>query len=113
MSTHTCTCIAALKCRQRKKQWLNSLQERVEYLANDNEQLQLQADVMRDEVLSLRSLLMVHKDCHMTNNTMLLPQHQQTPHHHVHIQTLTQQRHIDNSNSSNNHNYNNSQNDLI
>ncbi|KAI9359044.1 hypothetical protein BD770DRAFT_409866 [Pilaira anomala] len=94
---------AALKCRQRKKQWLNSLQERVEYLANDNEQLQLQANVMRDEVLSLRSLLMVHKDCHITNNTMILPQHQQIP-HHVPIQTLTQQRHIDNNNSSNNHN---------
>ncbi|KAI7888009.1 uncharacterized protein EV154DRAFT_426403 [Mucor mucedo] len=57
---------AALKCRQRKKQWLTNLQERVEYLTNDNEQLQMQANVMRDEVLSLRRLLMVHKDCPMT-----------------------------------------------
>ncbi|KAI8082300.1 hypothetical protein BDF21DRAFT_337953 [Thamnidium elegans] len=80
---------AALKCRQRKKQWLNSLQERVEYLANDNEQLQLQANVMRDEVLSLRSLLMVHKDCHInTNNPMLVQQHQQIS--HLPIQQSTQ-----------------------
>ncbi|KAG2190741.1 hypothetical protein INT46_004848 [Mucor plumbeus] len=35
---------AALKCRQRKKQWLTNLQERVKLLANDNEQLQVQAN---------------------------------------------------------------------
>lgn len=55
--------LAALKCRQRKKQWLTNLQERVEYLTNDNEQLQLQASLMRNEVLNLRSLLMAHKEC--------------------------------------------------
>ncbi|KAI9249818.1 hypothetical protein EDC94DRAFT_698163 [Helicostylum pulchrum] len=80
---------AALKCRQRKKQWLKSLQERVEYLSNDNEQLQLQANVMRDEVLSLRSLLMVHKDCHInTNNPMLVQQR------HLPIQQSTQRNNI-------------------
>ncbi|KAF1801922.1 basic-leucine zipper transcription factor [Mucor lusitanicus] len=56
---------AALKCRQRKKQWLTNLQERVEFLANDNEQLQLQANVMRDEVIHLRNLLLAHKNCSM------------------------------------------------
>ncbi|KAI8970121.1 hypothetical protein BDF20DRAFT_915978 [Mycotypha africana] len=62
---------AALKCRQRKKQWLQSLQERVEFLANDNEQLHLQATVMRDEVLALRNLLMAHKDCQFSEATKL------------------------------------------
>jgi hypothetical protein len=59
---------AALKCRQRKKQWLNNLQERVEFLANDNEQLQLQANIMRDEVQNLRNLLLMHKDCPMNKD---------------------------------------------
>ncbi|KAI8640618.1 hypothetical protein BD408DRAFT_347639 [Parasitella parasitica] len=59
---------AALKCRQRKKQWLTNLQERVEFLANDNEQLQLQANVLRDEVINLRSLLSTHKNCPLSIN---------------------------------------------
>ncbi|CAO3636524.1 unnamed protein product [Mucor hiemalis] len=58
---------AALKCRQRKKQWLNNLQERIEFLANDNEQLQMQATVMKDEVRNLQKLLIMHKDCPMNN----------------------------------------------
>ncbi|KAI9470744.1 MAG: hypothetical protein EXX96DRAFT_585597 [Benjaminiella poitrasii] len=59
---------AALKCRQRKKEWLRNLQEKVEFLANDNEQLQLQANVMKDEVLNLRNMLLAHKDCHFSNS---------------------------------------------
>ncbi|KAK4511094.1 uncharacterized protein ATC70_012305 [Mucor velutinosus] len=55
--------IAALKCRQRKKQWLQNLQAKVEYLAADNEQLHMQANALRDEVIRLKTLLMIHKDC--------------------------------------------------
>ncbi|KAI8371528.1 uncharacterized protein BYT42DRAFT_580583 [Radiomyces spectabilis] len=58
---------AALKCRQRKKQWLLNLQSKVEYLTNDNEQLQLQANAMREELMGLRSLLYAHKDCQHVN----------------------------------------------
>ncbi|KAM3582325.1 Transcription factor, variant 2 [Umbelopsis sp. WA50703] len=54
---------AALKCRQRKKQWLNNLQAKVEYLTNDNEQLQLQANALREEIINLKTLLLAHKDC--------------------------------------------------
>ena len=54
---------AALKCRQRKKQWLNNLQARVEYLTNDNEQLQVQSNVLREEIVNLKTLLLAHKDC--------------------------------------------------
>jgi hypothetical protein len=54
---------AALKCRQRKKQWLNNLQAKVEYLTNDNEQLQLQANSLREEIINLKTLLLAHKDC--------------------------------------------------
>ncbi|CAO3648806.1 unnamed protein product [Mucor fragilis] len=55
--------IAALKCRQRKKQWLQNLQTKVEYLAADNEQFHMQANALRDEVIQLKTLLMIHKDC--------------------------------------------------
>ncbi|KAI7903469.1 uncharacterized protein BX663DRAFT_452980, partial [Cokeromyces recurvatus] len=54
---------AALKCRQRKKQWLANLQDRVEFLTTDNEQLQCQATMLREEVLNLKTLLLAHRDC--------------------------------------------------
>lgn len=54
---------AALKCRQRKKQWLNNLQHRVEFLSTDNEQLQSQATMLREEVINLKTLLLAHRDC--------------------------------------------------
>ncbi|KAF7725568.1 hypothetical protein EC973_009523 [Apophysomyces ossiformis] len=58
--------LAALKCRQRKKQWLSNLQTKVEYLTNDNEQLQMQTNALREEVMNLKTLLLAHKDCPIT-----------------------------------------------
>ncbi|CAO3611793.1 unnamed protein product [Cunninghamella blakesleeana] len=55
--------LAALKCRQRKKQWLNNLQAKVEFLTNDNEQLQMQTNALREEIMNLKTLLLAHKDC--------------------------------------------------
>ncbi|KAG0248258.1 hypothetical protein BG011_000269 [Mortierella polycephala] len=54
---------AALKCRQRKKQWLINLQAKVEYLTTDNEHLQSQTVAMQDEIIHLKALLLAHKDC--------------------------------------------------
>ncbi|CAO3702533.1 unnamed protein product [Rhizopus stolonifer] len=55
--------IAALKCRQRKKQWLENLQTKVEYLTADNEQYQLEANALRQELFRLQQLLLAHKNC--------------------------------------------------
>jgi hypothetical protein len=55
--------LAALKCRQRKKQWLAELQTKVEYLSSDNEKLQTQATSLREEIINLKTLLLAHKDC--------------------------------------------------
>ncbi|EPB89970.1 activating transcription factor, other eukaryote [Mucor circinelloides 1006PhL] len=82
--------IAALKCRQRKKQWLSNLQNRVEYLTNDNDQLQMEANALRKEIMDLKTLLVAHKDCPqynaalMTKNNYanLLPQQQPVYHQH-------------------------------
>ncbi|KAI8371370.1 uncharacterized protein BYT42DRAFT_580002 [Radiomyces spectabilis] len=54
---------AALKCRQRKKQWLANLQVKVEFLTTDNENLQRQATMLREEILNLKTLLLAHKEC--------------------------------------------------
>jgi hypothetical protein len=55
--------IAALKCRQRKKQWLTDLQSKVEYLTTDNERLQLQSESLKEEIVNLKTLLLAHKEC--------------------------------------------------
>lgn len=57
------TSIAALKCRQRKKQWLNSLQAKVEVYASENEGLNAQIQALRDEIVHIKTLLLAHKEC--------------------------------------------------
>ncbi|KAI8088470.1 hypothetical protein BDF21DRAFT_334869, partial [Thamnidium elegans] len=81
--------LAALKCRQRKKQWLTNLQARVEYLANDNDQLQMETDALRKEIMDLKTLLVSHKECPQynaelaaNNNTVMQHQPQQPVYHH-------------------------------
>ncbi|CAO3641348.1 unnamed protein product [Mucor hiemalis] len=69
--------LAALKCRQRKKQWLNNLQVRVEYLTNDNDHLQMESEALRKEIMDLKTLLVAHKDCPQYINN----QSQQQYHH--------------------------------
>lgn len=63
--------IAALKCRQRKKQWLNNLQSKVELLTTENEQLQTQVESMREEIVNLKTLLLAHKDCPLAQTKMM------------------------------------------
>lgn len=55
--------IAALKCRQRKKQWMQNLQAKVEYYTAENENLNTQLASLQEEVLGLRAALIRHKDC--------------------------------------------------
>jgi ATF/CREB family transcription factor len=58
--------VAALKCRQRKKQWLQSLQAKVEYYSTENEALNQQVTTLREEILNLKTLIIAHKDCPIT-----------------------------------------------
>lgn len=55
--------IAALKCRQRKKQWLANLQQKVELFSTENDALAATVTSLREEVVTLKSLLLAHKDC--------------------------------------------------
>ncbi|KAJ3190090.1 hypothetical protein HDU85_000381 [Gaertneriomyces sp. JEL0708] len=56
---------AALKCRQKKKQWMADLQKKVDFLSTDNETLQHQATQLREEILNLKTLLLAHRDCRL------------------------------------------------
>ncbi|KAH8820904.1 bZIP transcription factor [Xylogone sp. PMI_703] len=58
--------VAALKCRQRKKQWLANLQQKVELFSTENDALQVQLSQLREEVVNLKTLLLAHKDCPVT-----------------------------------------------
>jgi ATF/CREB family transcription factor len=58
--------VAALKCRQRKKQWLANLQSKVEEFSQENENLTHQITALREEVVNLKTLLLAHKDCPVT-----------------------------------------------
>ncbi|KAF9891103.1 hypothetical protein FE257_005039 [Aspergillus nanangensis] len=55
--------VAALKCRQRKKQWLANLQEKVELFTSENDALTATVTQLREEIVNLKTLLLAHKDC--------------------------------------------------
>ncbi|KAJ1657283.1 Transcription factor [Dispira simplex] len=55
--------IAALKCRQRKKQWINELQNTVDVYTSENEKLEHEVQQLRQEVLNLKALMLSHKEC--------------------------------------------------
>ena len=55
--------VAALKCRQRKKQWLANLQAKVEIFSSENDSLSAQVASLREEIVSLKTMLLQHKDC--------------------------------------------------
>ena len=55
--------VAALKCRQRKKQWLANLQAKVEIFSSENDSLSAQVAQMREEIVHLKSILIQHKEC--------------------------------------------------
>lgn len=55
--------VAALKCRQRKKQWLANLQAKVELFSTENDALSQSVTQLREELVNLKTLLLAHKDC--------------------------------------------------
>lgn len=55
--------VAALKCRQRKKQWLQNLQAKVDLYSQENDALTQAVASLRDQNHQLRQILSQHKDC--------------------------------------------------
>ncbi|KAI5282229.1 hypothetical protein KEM54_002885, partial [Ascosphaera aggregata] len=58
--------VAALKCRQRKKQWLQGIQEKNEFYQQENETLHMTVRNLRQEVTTLKVMLLGHADCNVT-----------------------------------------------
>ncbi|KAL9547963.1 hypothetical protein MBANPS3_005913 [Mucor bainieri] len=64
---------AALRCRQRKKEWLNQLQSNVDVLTKENRALEQQSLTLREEILNLKTILLAHRDCshaHLTASSI-------------------------------------------
>lgn len=55
--------VAALKCRQRKKQWLQNLQAKVDLYSQENDALTQAVGGLREQNHQLRQILSQHKDC--------------------------------------------------
>ncbi|KAJ2834162.1 Transcription factor [Coemansia furcata] len=55
--------IAALKCRQRKKKQLQELQDRHDYMVQENERLRKDYMELREVALQARAMLAAHSDC--------------------------------------------------
>lgn len=64
----TVASVAALKCRQRKKQWLANLQAKVEIFTTENDALTNQCAQLREENQNLKALLIQHKDCAVSHS---------------------------------------------
>ena len=60
--------VAALKCRQRKKQWLANLQAKVEIFSSENDSLSAQVAQLREEIVAMKQVLLQHKDCSVTQS---------------------------------------------
>jgi ATF/CREB family transcription factor len=58
--------VAALKCRQRKKQWLANLQSKVDLYSQENDALTHTVNQLRDQLMQMKSILVQHKDCPVT-----------------------------------------------
>ncbi|KAI8333942.1 hypothetical protein BC941DRAFT_473167 [Chlamydoabsidia padenii] len=55
---------AAFKCRQKKKEWIARLQETVTKVTSENQTLQQQVMMLREEVLHLKTLLLTCQSSH-------------------------------------------------
>jgi len=60
---------AALKCRQRKKEYIQNLQTRVDFLTEENQRLEKELLSLREESVNLRTLLLAHVDCPMARTS--------------------------------------------
>lgn len=62
--------VAALKCRQRKKQQLNKMESELAFYSDGYRDLTAQVSQLRDQVMSLRAILISHKDCPSLLNSL-------------------------------------------
>ncbi|KAI1438211.1 hypothetical protein GGR50DRAFT_481384 [Xylaria sp. CBS 124048] len=59
--------VAAMKCRKKKKEWVNDLEETKTGLESHNAHLHMELDGLVDEASRIRAQLMVHANCNDSN----------------------------------------------
>ncbi|KAI9029071.1 hypothetical protein CLU79DRAFT_526758 [Phycomyces nitens] len=59
---------AALKCRQRKKEWIAQLQANDIQSAAENSALRRQIAIYREEILNLKTMLVAHAHCPLSTS---------------------------------------------
>lgn len=57
---------AAMRCREKRKTWVKELERRANDMLRTNAQLQHEVSMLRDEVAQLKTLLLAHRDCPVT-----------------------------------------------
>lgn len=57
---------AAIRCREKKKKWIENLSIKYDELGSINQKLQSEVSSLRSEVAVLKSMLLQHKDCPVT-----------------------------------------------
>ncbi|KAK8727923.1 hypothetical protein OTU49_009516 [Cherax quadricarinatus] len=57
---------AAIRCREKKKKWIENLSIKYDELGSINQKLQNEVSSLRSEVAVLKSMLLQHKDCPVT-----------------------------------------------
>ena len=57
---------AAIRCREKKKKWVQNLASKSDELGMINQRLQTEVATLRSEVARLKSMLLKHKDCPVT-----------------------------------------------
>ncbi|CAL4107215.1 unnamed protein product [Meganyctiphanes norvegica] len=57
---------AAIRCREKKKKWIETLACKSDELGYINQKLQTEVGTLRAEVAALKSMLLQHKDCPVT-----------------------------------------------
>jgi hypothetical protein len=55
-----------MRCREKRKTWIQELERRAEDMLQTNQQLQSEVASLRKEVADLKTLLLAHKDCPVT-----------------------------------------------
>ncbi|KAL8760176.1 MAG: hypothetical protein Q9199_000198 [Rusavskia elegans] len=55
--------VAASKCRQKKKEWTQNLENRARKLQKENHSLRMMLDSMRDEMIFIKSEMLKHTTC--------------------------------------------------
>lgn len=55
-----------MRCREKRKTWVKELERRANEMLKTNGQLQHEVSMLRDEVAQLKTLLLAHRDCPVT-----------------------------------------------